>query len=166
MNGIGQIKALYEYNEWANGHVLDAAAGLSEEELARDVGASFGSIQGNLLHVLAAQGYWLALWNGSNDFETPKAEAGRAIESIREQYAANHEGLRGFVVSLREGDLPRTVTYDRRGNFFERPLWQILLQVANHGVHHRAEMGMAFSALGKPIRQLDYVLFELERSQK
>ena len=36
MLALEQIRALYECNEWANGHVLDAASDLSEEELVRE----------------------------------------------------------------------------------------------------------------------------------
>ncbi|MCH7510889.1 MAG: hypothetical protein IIB19_00835 [Chloroflexi bacterium] len=37
MSARGQIRARYEYHEWANGHGLDTASKLSEEELAREV---------------------------------------------------------------------------------------------------------------------------------
>ncbi len=40
MLALEQMRALYEYNEWANGHVLDDASNLSEEELAREVALS------------------------------------------------------------------------------------------------------------------------------
>ena len=36
MSKIEFIRSIYGYNEWANGHVLDAASKLSEEELARE----------------------------------------------------------------------------------------------------------------------------------
>jgi len=36
----------------------------------------------------------------------------------------------------------------------------------NHGTHHRAEAAMAMAALGKPMRELDYVFFEIERSER
>ena len=61
--GLELIRALYEYNEWANGHVLDGAAALSDDEFRRDLGASFGSLQGNIWHALSAQQVWLGRWS-------------------------------------------------------------------------------------------------------
>ena len=53
---------------------------------------------------------------------------------------------------------------DTRGERQEVALWKAMLQIANHGTHHRAETALLLTALGKPPRQLDYVFFELERA--
>ncbi len=123
MGALQQIQALYEYNEWANDHVLEAASGLSEEELGRKLGASFESVQGNLAHTLDAQVVWLARWTGSGRARMPELDQVRSLDAIIEGYASSHEGLRRFVGSLGEGDIARAISYvDTRGNAYERPL--------------------------------------------
>jgi uncharacterized damage-inducible protein DinB len=167
MGALEQIQSLYEYNEWANNHVLQAASGLTEEELAREMGASFGSIQGNLVHTVGAQIMWLARWAPpSGPIGMPQLQAGHVMEAIREAYANSHEGLRAFAASLGPEDLDTAVSYvDSRGQRLERPLGQIMLHLANHGTHHRAETAMLLTALGTPLPQLDYLFFEeLERA--
>ncbi|MCH8345374.1 MAG: DinB family protein [Chloroflexi bacterium] len=165
MTALEQIRALYEYNEWANDHVLAAASGLSEEELGRKLGASFESVQGNLRHTLGAQVMWLARWTGSGRAKMPELDKVRTLDAISEGYASSHEELRRFVGSLGEGDIARAISYvDIRGNAYERPLGPLMTHVVNHGTHHRAETAMALTALGKPPRQLDYLYFELERA--
>jgi uncharacterized damage-inducible protein DinB len=162
---MDQIRALYEYNEWANNHVLEAASGLNEEELGKKLGASFDSIQGNLVHTVGAQILWLARWVPSRSVGMPRVQTGRVMEAIREAYAESHEALRTFVASLSESDTGRVVSYvDSTGGAFERPLGRLLLHVVNHGTHHRAETAMLLTMLGKPPRQLDYLFFELERA--
>ena len=162
---LDQIRALYEYNEWANGHVLNAASGLTDEELGRKLGASFGSVQGNLWHMVWAQGVWLARWTGSETSEMQRPGPGEVLGPIREAYQASHDGLRGFVSSLADGDLSGVVSYvDTKGNGQERPLWQVMLHMVNHGTHHRAETALLLTSLGKAPRQLDYIFFELERA--
>jgi len=164
MSALEMIRALYEYNEWANNRVLAVASDLSEEELGREMGASFGSVQGNLAHTVTAQVYWLARWTGSEPVGMPRLGEGRALEAIRESYAISHEGLRRFLGSVGEADLTRAASYqDRRGNSLERPLWQLMLQVANHGTHHRAETALLLTSLGKSPGQLDYLFFEPNR---
>jgi uncharacterized damage-inducible protein DinB len=72
--GVGKlelIRALYEYNEYANNRILDAVSKLSAEEFNRPQGASFESIEGNLGHVVAAQIAWLQRWMmGANQQST------------------------------------------------------------------------------------------------
>ncbi len=62
MSKLEMIGALYGYNEWANGRVLEAASGLSEEEFRREMGASYGSVGASLAHIVGAQMVWLARW--------------------------------------------------------------------------------------------------------
>ncbi|MCH8009677.1 MAG: hypothetical protein IIC91_12530 [Chloroflexi bacterium] len=69
-----------------------------------------------------------------------------------------------FVAALTEDDLAGVLSYtDTRGNAYDRPLWQPLVHLVNHGTHHRAECAMLLTSLGLAPRQLDYIFFELER---
>ena len=55
MSKLELIRGLYEYNEWANNHVLEAASALMEEEFSQRRGASFESVEGNLAHIMGAR---------------------------------------------------------------------------------------------------------------
>ncbi len=58
------IRHLFDYTEWANQLVLDAAAQLSDEQLCAETGISHGSIFGTLLHMGGAEWIWLERWHG------------------------------------------------------------------------------------------------------
>ena len=162
MAGLDHIRSLCEYNAWANEHVLDAASSLDEDELAKELGASFGSVRGNLLHVLWAEGIWLERFTCGDAADVPRATA--EIAAVREAHAASSSALSRFVSALTEEDLGEKLAYtDTRGNEFEPPLWQPLLHLVNHGTHHRAECAMLLTSLDSAPRQLDYIFFELER---
>jgi uncharacterized damage-inducible protein DinB len=159
MSGLEQLRALYAYNEWANKHVLDAAAQLDAEDFARDLGASFGSVQGNLSHMLGAQTLWLSRWIGA----TPTTATGDSIDALRGGLELVDGALRSFIDGLSDDDLQRSLPYtDTRGEKQQAILWHTLLHVANHGTHHRAEVALLLTALGRPPRQLDFVFFQLE----
>ncbi len=165
MTALEQVRALYEYNEWANNHVLAAAEGLSADELRRSQGASFDSIRGNLAHTAGAQIMWLGRWTGEKSEALALLGSDTSLEPVRRAYEMSHEELRRFVGSLSDEDLERMTYYrDSQGNAREITLWKGMLTVVNHGTHHRAETAMALTALGKPPRQLDYIFFELERA--
>ena len=168
MSKLDIVRALYEYNEWADNHVLKAAAQLTSEEFSRQQGASFDSVEGNLAHIVGAQRIWLDRWNaGSNAWSVLDYQSLKGYGDILQEFQTVHMDLRGFVFGLPKGRLSEILRYtDSRGNRHERVLWQLMIHVVNHGTHHRAETAMALAALGQPMRELDYSFFEIERAQK
>ena len=163
MSLLNQIKALYAYNDWANGHVIDAASALTDAEYGRDLGASFGSVRGNLAHIVGAQMLWLGRFNSARGGNLPEVEG--SLDAVRRLNTSFHAGLRDFLAFLPESDLPKAISYvDTRETPREHQLGQLLVHVVNHGTHHRAEAAMLLTSLGYAPRQLDYVFFELERS--
>src|ERR671913_1113633 len=69
---LTDINQLFNYTEWANDLVMDAATALPVESLHRDVCCSHQSIFGTLLHMAGAEWIWLERWNGRSP---AKAEA-------------------------------------------------------------------------------------------
>jgi uncharacterized damage-inducible protein DinB len=61
---LTDIKHLFNYTEWANDLVREAAGRLSDDNLRREVGISHKSIFGTLLHMAGAEWIWLERWNG------------------------------------------------------------------------------------------------------
>lgn len=165
MSALELVRALTEYNEWANGHVLEKASELSEEELDRKLGASFESVRGNLAHTTVAQGLWLSRWTGERSGAVDLLREATSFRDLRKGFDASHAGMRAFVASLGEHDMDRVVRYrDTRGDEQQGVLWRMMAHVVNHGTHHRAETSLLLTMLGKPPRQLDYVFFEIERA--
>ena len=163
MSALAQIKALYDYNEWADGHVMDAASKLTDDQYTRDLGASFGSVRGNLTHIVGAQTVWLARFNSSGGNSLPKIDGD--LGTIRCLSADVHTGLRDLLALMGENDLSRAISYvDTQGNAQQHELGPALLHLVNHGTHHRAETALLLTSLGHAPRQLDYLFFELERA--
>lgn len=55
---IEEVRDFHDYNDWANGRVLEATAALTPAQFTRDLGASFSSVHGTLLHLLGAERIW------------------------------------------------------------------------------------------------------------
>jgi uncharacterized damage-inducible protein DinB len=166
MSKLELIRALYEYNEWANNRVLKAASKLTDEEFAGAQGASFDSVQGNLGHVVAAQMAWLERWTrGANSTPTTQLASIRGREGVGAAYEESHAALREFLSSLTEERLESALSYrNSTGIAFERVLWQLMTHVANHGSYHRGETSMALTAMGHNPGDLDYLYFEMGRA--
>jgi uncharacterized damage-inducible protein DinB len=163
MSALDQVRALYGYNEWANGHVLDAASSLSDDELDRKLGASYDSVRGNLSHIAGAQIIWLGRWTGAKSGALPLLSGEASIADVRRAFEVSHRELRDFVATLTDETLEGTARYrDTREENQQNVLWKLMLQVANHGTHHRAETALLLTALGHAPRQLDYIFYEIE----
>jgi len=63
---LKEIRFLFDYTQWANHLILDAAEKLSDEERRRSVGVSHSSIHGTLVHMLGAEWIWLERWRGNS----------------------------------------------------------------------------------------------------
>jgi uncharacterized damage-inducible protein DinB len=151
------LRSLFEYNEWANGVLLDTAAGMDEASLARER-TGYGSVLETFGHVRGAQETWLHRWlhDGNPPQQVPAVTSG-SLGDMRSAFAASHERLRAYLASLDEAAVEHVLTYrDLRGNSHERPMWQLLTHLANHGTYHRGEIAAALTALGHSPGELDF----------
>jgi len=165
MSKLELIRSLYDYNQYANDEVLAVASELSLEEFESTRGTSKDSVEGNLVHIVAAQRVWLARWiKGGNPLPMAQAQAVHGLGAIRNEFERSHSDLREFLAGLTDERLDRPLAYkDSAGNPYEQLLWRLMLHVANHGSYHRAETAMALTALGHSPGDLDYVYFEVAR---
>ncbi|HEY5639714.1 MAG TPA: DinB family protein [Dehalococcoidia bacterium] len=164
MSKLDLITHLYEYNEWANDHLLDVASRLPAEEIGAGRGASFGSVLDSLAHIAAAQINWLERWlTGSNRTPTLDLQKMPDLGTVRASFLASHAGLREFVSDLTDVRIEAPLEFrDSSGRALSRPLWQLMTHVANHGTYHRGEIAMMLTAAGHSPGDLDFVFWEFE----
>ena len=166
MSKLELIIRLYEYNEWANGVVLNASGELPAPELATTATSSHDSILSLLVHTLGTQAFWLVRWKGDPFPTTPFVQRERPLESLRDSFTQWDSATREFVDGLSEDDLARPTPMPEfidRMKGVELPLWQVMIQTIEHAIHHRAEVQSALTAAGHPVRDLDYILWEIDR---
>jgi len=156
------VQRLYAYHEWADIRLLAAASLVAEEELTRRADIPFGSVQGNLLHILGSQVSWVMRLTGEVP-QLAKVEPGRVVSALRESYTWAHERLQSCVGSLVNSDLEEPIVFvEFEGNQphnLQRPLWEVLLSVGSHGMTHRGEVAAVLTRLGASPDQLDYSEF-------
>ncbi len=166
MQALDQVRALYEYNEWANNRVLQALSGISDDELLRQRDMSHNSIGVDLAHLLLAQVGWLSIWQGgARPVSLPGAGTGRHLDNLVDGLQRSDAAIREFIDTLSDSDLGQQRIDNPEG---QNPsvtenrsmlLWDMMVHVVNHGTQHRAEAGMALTQFGRSPGDVDFVDF-------
>ena len=150
------VGALARYNRWMNDKLYELAGTLSDEARKRDVGAFFKSIHGTLNHLLLADRVWLARFPGVTAPEGFMAPGIRSLdqelygdfEELRRQRTLTDGELSAWISGVTSERLAAPVTFVRRGQKTEVPLWWCVAHVFNHQTHHRGQITTVLTQQG------------------
>jgi uncharacterized damage-inducible protein DinB len=158
---VSDILTLYEYNYWANQHLLDVASQLSEAQFAAPVPVSHKSVRGTLVHVMSAEWLWRSrLQEGvfptamldETDFPT--------VGALRLRWENEEQTMRAYLSSLTDEALNGVVHYrTTKGTPASMILWHALFQVINHGMQHRSEAAVVLTSYGYSPGDIDFTLY-------
>ena len=160
-----EIRALFDYNAWANHRSLEAAAALSNEQFSRPLSSSFSSVRDTLAHICGAEWVWHERFQGNSPSALPDLSALNTAETLRAHWSVQESQLLGFVARLTQADLDRVMEYKTlKFGIYQNPLWQSMQHLVNHGTYHRGQVTTLLRQLGaKPILT-DLMHFYRERS--
>lgn len=163
---IEHVHDLYAYNAWANDRILDAVEALDAEAFTRDLGGSFGSIRGTLVHLVSAEWVWLERWKGRSPSGLDTGWTLETVADLRGRLADVERERSVFLARLDDGALEAPLEYQNtRGEPFRSPLWRLLRHVVNHGTWHRGQISLQLRLLGRPGVSTDMVLFDRQRGE-
>jgi uncharacterized damage-inducible protein DinB len=141
------FKTQLDYTYWASDRLLDAARPLPEDDLARDLGSSFGGVLGTLVHIFQADRIWLSRVAGSPRFTLSDPDEKWTIDSLQSAWVDVHLGWIDWAGSV--DDVEKKLEYvNLSGKSMEVPLWQVVFHVVNHGTYHRGQITTMLRQLG------------------
>jgi uncharacterized damage-inducible protein DinB len=151
------FRVLFDYTYWARDRVLAAMSGISQDDFARDVGFTYGSVRGILAHCLDAEFAWRCRFEG----EARKAPIGQldvaTPDLLRTLWEREEGRMRAYLAGLTEGDLGADLVW-RAADSTQRSLpnlWLSLAHVINHSTQHRSEAAEALTMIGRSPGDLD-----------
>jgi len=100
-----EMRALYDYNAWANHRALDAAGNLTSEQFTKPLGSSFGSVRDTLAHICGAEWVWMERFQGRSPASLPDVLECTDVDSLRAKWAEQEGRLLAFVGKLTQEDL-------------------------------------------------------------
>jgi len=156
------LAGLARYNLKAMDAMVTVVDATPEELRARDVGLYFKSIEGTIEHLAWALALWLKRFAAFGDYPCLEASpiVSRPMDELRSESRADpikaRELLRSasellvtFVEALPEEDFLLRLRYTATdGRELEKTLWHAVVQVLNHGTHHRGEISAMLDANG------------------
>jgi uncharacterized damage-inducible protein DinB len=155
--------SLFEYGDWVNQRLLDAASALTAEQFNQKVLPGFGSVHLTLAHMLGADVLWFARWRGFSPKTMLSPAELATVPIIRERWKEVVEERGAYFATLDEAELSVKVRWtNMRGQVYELLRWQVILHCTNHATHHRSEVAAILTELGHEPQSSDLLKFYLE----
>lgn len=151
---------LFQHNKWANLQLLEACAGLAEDQWQAAAEGTYGAVVDTLLHLLAAEERYVTLLTGrvpADPIHEKKGFPGFAV--LRE-----HARLSGDALIAVAQDDP----YDQilKGQFGDEPYEMRavvpLVQAIHHAAEHRTQIMTILGQIGAPQPDLSGWAYGLE----
>ena len=158
-----QFRMFAAYNQWANGHLYDAASELSGAEYRQDCGAFFKSMHGTLNHVLVGDRIWLNRFTGKGDApDRLDAVLYDNFDELSAARLAEDNRIVEWVGSLDDDALDSMFHYTpiTDPTPMSQRLRPALCHFFNHQTHHRGQAHMILTVLGKEAPPLDLIYFQ------
>jgi len=151
---LAMIKMFYAYNSWATSQLIKSMEQLREEEVSEPGCSGNGSIRETMAHLLSTQWGWFSWFDKSRSAQesialrlTVKDITGE--EKLSQKWEEIGQQTNACVEKLTETDVNEIWSASLPNGFtMSLPLWQLLLHVANHGTHTRAQIIAAIRRFG------------------
>ena len=155
------IRILFEYNYRTHRRVWECIMQLTEEQFAQPEPYSRGSLRDHCLHLIGGDRRWIARLKETPVPPYPTLEDVPDRATVRAMWDEDEVLVMGYIGALTDRDLQRVLLYDMpgRGGMKAMPIWQILVQMVNHGTDHRAQMLRILHDLDGPTIEQDFVIY-------
>ena len=123
---VAVLRTHIGYTAWTSRMLVEAAAGLSREELARDFGTADKSVLGTLVHIFAADRVWLARLKGEAP-HTYVTDADYDMAVLQNDWPALHLRWKAWAGELTDEAVRADVSYaDMSGHPWRQPLARLV----------------------------------------
>jgi uncharacterized damage-inducible protein DinB len=153
----GDALHLLDYMYWVNHRLLDAADGMSTDELAAPPTATTRDLRATLVHELDVEWSWrLNLQGALTDAEEElKPEDYPDLATIRAHWRRDEAEMRAWIEPMTDDDIQAPVHSDLSAD--DRPLWQYLLHIVFHAAQQQADAATLLTLAGRSPGDIGYL---------
>lgn len=152
------FRHFYDYHFFENRKTWDNyVSQLSDEQFVQVVNYSHGSVCNQINHLIDVDEAWFSGLRGVVPPEADDAVDLTDRQLIRARWDNVEQDMRGYLATLRDDMLLDKPFGDEEDK--DLILWQVLLQVVNHGTDHRAQILRLLNDLGVETTWQDYIFY-------
>lgn len=160
----GTLRYLLAFSDWASEQIFAIAAALDDAALDKEFEFGCGSLRKTLHHIVAAESGWLANWRDGARIVIAPPQPGRPVSDIKAEFDRTTQERRAYLEGLDDASLHREITADgAEGIRLYLRLGEVILQVAGHGMHHRAQALNMLRRVGAMTPALDMIGWARQR---
>jgi uncharacterized damage-inducible protein DinB len=162
---VQALRMLYDYHFFTNRRIWEyCIVPLPQELFTQPIPYSVGSLHNHFVHLMSVDNAWFcglrgveAIWLNAEDF------ANR--EQIRARWDTIEADMRAYLATLRDDMLSSKPFAEDQGEVEDKDLtlWQVLMQVLNHGTDHRAQVLRILHDFGVETFPQDFVFYLYEQ---
>ena len=142
----------FRYNKWANLHLVDVCAKLSDDQLQLTTPGTYGTISSTLLHLVAAEQRYLRRLAGTKPEINERDHSAPTLAQLREHAARSGDQLIEVASRITAED---TIEEEREGQLMKLHLWVVVVQAMHHGNDHRTHICTILGAHDIPYGEMD-----------
>ena len=157
------FQAYARYNKNVNQDIIDIVKNLPQETLMQEFKTYYPTVYDTLVHILLADIFYLKRfktlfgeYGGLKNSTMVSYDKTRLEEELKPDYTrlfallkTADEEIAAFVGTLQDDDYTKVVHYKNfKGDAAEMEVWQGLMQMFNHGTHHRGLISALLDMLG------------------
>ena len=159
------LQHAYNYTYWANKRYIAVAESITQKQLLKPQGHSWGSILSILLHMLSSETVWLRRWQGDSPVRHLDPNDYPSLTAVKEKWLTVEREMLQYLDQQTEDTLSAEITYANfAGQQFHVPLWQMMMHVPNHETHHRGELAAMFAVMKIPHPEEEVIQYFLDLS--
>lgn len=129
---------------------------LSQAQFTQAAAYSHGSVQDQIVHLISVDDTWFSGLRGVPIPEPLNPADFQDRPTLRAHWDQVEQHMRAYLAGLRDDML---FEKPLEGEDKELILWQVLLQVVNHGTDHRAQLLRLLNDLGVKTTSQDYIFY-------
>ena len=140
------LNELFKHNLWANVRLLEVCEQLDDAHLERTVAGTYGSLRATWVHLVAAEGRYVALLSDQQPDQSLSERSGfSSWADLRAR--AQHSGER-LIAMTENFDASRVLRGIRNGEAYAVPAVVPMIQAINHATEHRVHITTILTQLG------------------
>ena len=151
------FRHVYNYHFAENRKIWDKhIMSLSQAQFLQELDYSVGSVRNQIVHLMSVDMVWFKDLRGVENLGFLDPNEYDERDKIRARWDEIEANMRAYLAILTDDML---FTKPLEGEDKDLIVWQVLLQVINHGTDHRAQLLRQLHDLGVETQWQDYVFY-------